>query len=51
MTWRDMEIKELEQRLEPTAPEVLHTNSILRTIGLILIEMLKVLKDKRRKDG
>ena len=51
MTWRDMEIKELERRLEPTAPEVMSTNSILRTIGLILLEMLKVSKDKRRKDG
>jgi hypothetical protein len=45
-----MEIKELEDRLLPTAPEVMNTNSILRTIGLILLEMLKVSKDKRRKE-
>ena len=46
-----MDIKELERRLEPTAAEVQSANSILRTIGLILLEMLKVSKDKRRKDG
>ena len=43
-----MDIKDLEARLKPTAAEVMNTNSILRTIGLILIEMLKVSKDKRR---
>lgn len=44
-----MEIKEFEQRLEETQ-YLQNTNSILRTIGLILLEMLKVSKDKRRKE-
>jgi hypothetical protein len=44
-----MEIKDIEKRLED--PQYYQTGSLILTLNLILLEMLKVLKDKRRKDG
>jgi hypothetical protein len=45
-----MEIKDIEKRLED--PQYYQsTGSLLVTMNFILFEILKVLKDKRRKDG